>query len=93
LRPAPSDIKYTPSNDEQHSPGRHAITIVGYGSENGVHFWKCLSSWGDKWGENGYFRIPRKVSAPELYEGMGKFALLTRHCYAKATVAVTMSSS
>ncbi|KAJ8422029.1 hypothetical protein Cgig2_004557 [Carnegiea gigantea] len=91
LWPAPTDLKYTPSNDSEPSTSRHGITIVVYGSENGIHFWKCLSSWGNKWGENDSFRIPRKVSAPELYEGKGKFALLTRHCYARATVAADVA--
>jgi cathepsin B len=37
--------------------GGHAVKIVGYGVENGVGYWTCANSWGDKWGESGFFKI------------------------------------
>lgn len=39
----------------------HAVTLEGYGTENGVDYWLVRNSWGPKWGENGYIRIKRST--------------------------------
>ncbi|GKB47737.1 senescence-specific cysteine protease SAG39-like protein [Tanacetum coccineum] len=44
----------------------HAITAVGYGTTtDGTKYWLMKNSWGKSWGENGYIRIKRDVSAKE----------------------------
>lgn len=35
--------------------GGHAIVIVGY--NDSLNCWICKNSWGEQWGENGWFRI------------------------------------
>eukprot|EP00747_Dinoflagellata_sp_TGD_P162189 gnl/TRDRNA2_/TRDRNA2_179517_c0_seq1.p1 gnl/TRDRNA2_/TRDRNA2_179517_c0~~gnl/TRDRNA2_/TRDRNA2_179517_c0_seq1.p1 ORF type:complete len:541 (+),score=133.36 gnl/TRDRNA2_/TRDRNA2_179517_c0_seq1:174-1796(+) len=41
--------------------GGHAVTLVGYGEEDGEKYWLVQNSWGEDWGEDGYVRLSRKV--------------------------------
>lgn len=39
--------------------GGHAVTMVGWGEENGEKYWKIKNSWNNEWGDNGHFKIAR----------------------------------
>ena len=48
------------SEDECDPSGmNHAVTLVGYGTEEDTPYWLVRNSWGENWGEDGYFRIYR----------------------------------
>lgn len=55
-----SGIMDLPADICEQENGDHAVTIVGFGTENGIDYWKIQNSWGNLYGEDGGFvRIRR----------------------------------
>lgn len=51
-------IDYCPQHEENH-----AVLLVGYGTEKEQDFWILKNSWGENWGEQGFFRLLRGINA------------------------------
>jgi len=56
----------------------HAVQLVGFGQEDdtGLKFWVVRNSWGEQWGEKGYFRLERVDRNWEDIEGSGTCGML-----------------
>ena len=45
----------------KNNPMNHAVLVIGYGSENGEDFWLLKNSYGERWGEDGFFKLKRNA--------------------------------
>ncbi|CAD8203264.1 unnamed protein product [Paramecium octaurelia] len=50
--------------------GRHAVKIIGWGTENGVPYWEAVNSWNDGWGINGKFKFLRGSNHLEIEQNV-----------------------
>ncbi|MQL90064.1 hypothetical protein Taro_022655 [Colocasia esculenta] len=53
----------------------HAVTIVGYDSEASEDYWIIKNTYGKKWGEEGYLKLPRNVAERDGKCGIAQWPL------------------
>jgi len=50
---------YSKLANEVQPEGGHAVKMVGWGTMNGTDYWTVANSWGNSWGDKGFFKILR----------------------------------
>lgn len=50
--------------------GGHAIEIVGWGTQDGIDYWEIKNSWGNKWGDDGFFKIRMGTNECKIEENV-----------------------
>jgi len=73
-------VNYSENVNDIYTPvGGHAISIIGWGSDTltfkdqydtnyknvTIDYWMCRNSWGEKWGDNGYFKYAMYKEFPD----------------------------
>ena len=53
--------------------GYHSVCIVGYMDEGFDHYWIVKNSWGEEWGEDGFFKIKMGTCGIEYGAGRGNY--------------------
>ena len=58
-------------NGKGEQVGGHAIEIIGWGeTNNNKKYWIIKNSWGEEWGDKGYFKMARGINNCEIEENI-----------------------
>jgi cathepsin B len=58
------------NHTEGKSIGYHSVKLIGWGQNNGVHYWIAANTWNTDWGQGGFFKIIRGCNHCEIEENV-----------------------
>ena len=48
----------------------HSVVLAGWGSERGIPYWIVQNTWGEAWGDRGYFKLLRGTNECAVEQGV-----------------------
>ncbi len=55
--------------------GLHSVKIVGWGEQDNTTYWTVQNSWGEDFGDNGFFKIVRGANECGQYPRPSSYSL------------------
>jgi len=87
---------FTTTDPKDDTFTTHVVSVVGWGADEktGQKFWNVRNSWGEYWGEMGFYRIDRGNNSLDMESGCawatpGEYTVVNTPCWEDGSNCVT----